>query len=135
VSRRAALGYTVVADAAMAAHSAFLAYVVAGGFLAWRWPRAFWPHAVLSGWGLSTVVCHLDCPLTYVEDVARRRAGRPGLPGGFIDHYLTGTVYPARYARLVEALTVATVAGSWAGALLRQRARVLGRAGRSERAR
>lgn len=123
VPHRAATGYRILADTAMAAHFAFLAYVVAGGFLAWRWPRAIWPHAILSGWGLSTVVCHLNCPLTHVEDVARRRVGQPGLPDGFINHYLTGVVYPDRHARLVLALAAATVTASWTGALLRNRER------------
>jgi hypothetical protein len=135
VSRRALTGYRMLADAAMTAHVAFLAYVVAGGFLAWRWPRAFWPHLALPGWGLSTIVCHLDCPLTRIEDAARRRAGQPGLDGGFIDHYLTGVVYPERYAHLAEATAVAAVAGSWTGALIRQRGRGVGHADRNERSR
>lgn len=111
----------------MAAHFAFLGYVVAGGFLAWRWPWAVWPHVALSGWGLSTIVFGLDCPLTSVEDRARRRAGQPGLDGGFIDHYLTGVVYPRRYERLVQAFTIAAVAGSWAGVAIRADRQVSGR--------
>jgi hypothetical protein len=63
----------------MALHFGFLGYVVAGGILAWRWPRAIWPHLPLAGWGLITVVFHLGCPLTDLEDWARRRAGEPGL--------------------------------------------------------
>jgi hypothetical protein len=70
------MSYRILADAAMAVHFGFLAYVVAGGFLAWRWPRAIWPHLPLAGWGLITVVFHLGCPLTRLEDWARRRAAR-----------------------------------------------------------
>jgi uncharacterized protein DUF2784 len=29
----------------LGAHFAYVAYVVLGGFLAWWWPRAIWPHA------------------------------------------------------------------------------------------
>lgn len=110
----------MLANVTMAVHFGFLAYVVAGGFLAWRWPRAIWPHLVLAGWGFSTIVFRLNCPLTYVEDWARRRAGQPGLSTGFIDHYLTGVLYPERYAGLVQALAASAVAVSWAGAALRR---------------
>jgi hypothetical protein len=43
----ASMGYRLLADTSMVAHLGFLAYVVVGGFLAWRWPRAIWPHVVL----------------------------------------------------------------------------------------
>jgi Protein of Unknown function (DUF2784) len=113
------MGYLVVADAVMVVHFAFLGYVVAGGFLAWRWPRAIWPHLALAGWGLSTLVLHQDCPLSLLEDWARRRAGGSGLHHRrFIDTYLTGVVYPARDLPLVQALVAVVVAASWAGALV-----------------
>lgn len=117
--------YRVLAEVTMLVHFAFLAYVVLGGFLAWRWPRAIWPHLVLAGWGLSTLVFHQDCPLSLLESWARRSAGMPGLKHrGFIDTYLTGVVYPARYLALVQTLVAVTVAVSWAGALHRQRRRL-----------
>ena len=56
--------FRVLAEATMTVHFAFLVYVVAGGFLAWRWPWAIWPHLALAGWGFSTIVFGLDCPLT-----------------------------------------------------------------------
>ena len=103
----------------MVVHFAFLAYVVAGGFLAWRWPRAIWPHLVMAGWGLSTLVFHQNCPLSLLEDWARRQAGVPGLKHrGFIETYVTGVVYPARYLALVQTLVALTIAVSWTGAWL-----------------
>jgi Protein of Unknown function (DUF2784) len=118
------MGYRVLAEITMVVHFAFLAYVVAGGFLAWRWPRAVWPHLVCAGWGMSTLLFHQDCPLSLVENWARRQAGVPGLKQrGFIDTYLTGVVYPARDLALVQALVGVTIAVSWAGVLLRRRRR------------
>ena len=115
------MGYRVLAESTMAAHFAFVAYVVTGGLLAWRWPAAIWPHLAAAGWGLAIVVFRLNCPLTYVEDWARRRAGGPGLRTGFIDTYLTGVVYPARYTGLIQLLVAIVVAASWIGAAVRWR--------------
>jgi hypothetical protein len=113
------MAYRLLADVTMVVHFGFLAYVVAGGFLAWRWPRAIWPHLLAAGWGLSTLVFHLHCPLTWLEDWCRRRAGEAGLGHGFIDTYLTGIVYPERYTGLLQLLGAAVVAVSWTPVLLR----------------
>jgi Protein of Unknown function (DUF2784) len=114
------MAYKLLADATMVVHFAFLAYVVAGGFLAWRWPRGIWPHLLAAGWGLSTLVFRLNCPLTWLEDWSRRKAGGSGLSNGFIDTYLTGIVYPERYTRLLQSLAAAVVAVSWVGLFMRQ---------------
>jgi hypothetical protein len=116
------VGYRALAEVTMLVHFAFLGYVIAGGFLAWRRPVLIWPHLVLAGWGLSTLVFHQDCPLSRLETGARLRAGEPGLKhNGFIETYLTGVVYPARYLWLVQVLAAAVIVLSWAGALRRRR--------------
>ncbi|WP_194818547.1 DUF2784 domain-containing protein [Nocardia sp. XZ_19_385] len=114
--------YRLLADATAAAHFAFVAYVVVGGFLAWRWPRTIWLHLIAFGWGFGTVLVGYDCPLTYVENWARREAGQEGLPAsGFIDHYLTGVIYPESALGLVRALVAACVLVSWVGYVRRLR--------------
>lgn len=115
--------YYLLADTAMLIHFAFLAYVVAGGFLAWRWPAAIWPHLVLASWGFSTIVFNLRCPLTFVEDWARRKAGERGLTTGFIDHYLTGVVYPESHIGVIQLLAATVVGVSWIGVLVHRRRR------------
>jgi hypothetical protein len=118
------MGYRAIADVTMIVHFAVLAYIVCGGFLAWRWPRAIWPHFVAAGWGVLIVFAVVDCPLTIVEDWARRHVGEQGLPRGFIDTYLTGVVYPARDVGLIRLICACLVAVSWIGAaiLVRHRA-------------
>jgi hypothetical protein len=117
--------YGWLATAALVAHLVFLGYLTLGGFLAWRWPPTIAAHVVVVGWGFGSVVVGYGCPLTQVEDWARRRAGREGLPaGGFIDHYLTGVVYPERFLVLVQALAAALVMVSWAGLWWRSRPRL-----------
>ena len=112
------MGYHVLAEATMVVHFAVLIYIVFGGFLAWRWPWAIWPHLALAGWGFSTVAFGVNCPLTWLENWARQRAGEASLGSGFIDHYIEGVVYPDRYTGLIQFLAGAVVVFSWAGALV-----------------
>jgi hypothetical protein len=97
-------------------HFAYLAYVIFGGFLAWRWPRAFWPHLAAAAWGLAVVGIPLTCPLTTAEGWARRRAGQAGVTRGFIDRYIEGVLYPERYTVVLQVGVGVVVIGSWIGA-------------------
>ena len=116
--------YGVLADLALLLHALFLLYLVLGGFLAWRWPRTIWLHLAVAAWGLGAVVIGYDCPLTGIENWARRRAGQDTLDrGGFIEHYLTGVVYPVEHVVLVQVLAATVVAASWFGLWRRRRSR------------
>jgi hypothetical protein len=127
------VGYRVLVTAILTVHFAYLAYVILGGFLAWRWPRAFWPHLVAAAWGLAVVGIPLTCPLTTAENWARRRAGSTALTKGFIDRYIEGVLYPERYTRLLQVLVAVLVLGSWLGAFLwRRRRRTLDTTRKSE---
>ncbi|WP_280240389.1 DUF2784 domain-containing protein [Nocardia abscessus] len=108
--------YRLLADATVATHFAFVAYVVVGGFLAWRFPRTIWLHLIAVCWGFSTIVVGFDCPLTHLENWAREHAGLALLPSsGFIDHYLTGVIYPEHALGSVRILAAALVVASWIG--------------------
>ncbi|GGC58437.1 DUF2784 domain-containing protein [Hoyosella rhizosphaerae] len=121
--------YRIIGETAMLTHFLFIAYVMLGGFLAWKWPRTMIVHAICVAWAVGLTVVNLfgvgwHCPLTYVEDWARRQAGEAGLPeSGFIDHYLTGVVYPQEYLNLARGVLLACVIISWIGFVyLRRRA-------------
>jgi hypothetical protein len=109
------VGYKVLTTAILVTHFAYLAYVVFGGFLAWRWPRTIVIHLLAAGWGLYVILARMVCPLTYAEDWSRRRAGESGLTQGFIDRYIEGVLYPERYAGLMQALAVIAVVVSYVG--------------------
>jgi Protein of Unknown function (DUF2784) len=102
-------------------HYAFLAYVVSGGFLAWRWPRSIGLHVLLVAWAGVGLLVSLPCPFTSWENALRRRAGEPVLPSGFIDHYVDGVLFPHRYVGVVQVLVASSIAVSWVGFVLRQR--------------
>ena len=116
--------YEAVADVAVAAHFGFLALGILGGFLAWRWRWVLWLQVVAAGWLVLVVAAQLSCPLTWVEDRARERAGLAPQPGGFLDSHVAGVFYPHGHegaAQIVAALVVLT---SWAGlAVVRRRRR------------
>jgi hypothetical protein len=102
-------------------HLGFVAYVVLGGLLALRWPRTAALHALAVGWGVLVVAASLRCPLTSLQDALRQRGGQPALPGGFIDRYVEGVLYPARLTSLVQALSAALVLACWLVLLSRSR--------------
>ncbi|ORL78678.1 DUF2784 domain-containing protein [Prescottella equi] len=108
--------YGFLLDATVLVHLAFLGYVVAGGFLAWRWRRTIWLHVAAVAWGFATVLVGFDCPLTHLENWARGKAGEQQLPSdGFIAHYLTGVLYPTDALDVVRALVALCVVASWIG--------------------
>ncbi|MFZ2530709.1 MAG: DUF2784 domain-containing protein [Rhodococcus sp. (in: high G+C Gram-positive bacteria)] len=108
--------YRVLADGIAVTHLLFVLYVVFGGFVAWRWPWTIATHVCAVVWGFSTVLVGFDCPLTHAENWARHRAGEAGLPSsGFIDHYLTGVIYPESAVGLIRVLVVICVVVSWVG--------------------
>ena len=122
------MGYHALVTVILALHFTYLAYVVLGGFLAWRWPYAIWPHLVALGWGILIVLGLVNCPLTWAEDWARRHAGEAPLTSGFVDRYLENVIYPPRYVNEARALVALVVLVSWIGVYLKWRSRAARRA-------
>lgn len=115
------MGYETLVSVILVVHFGYLAFVVFGGFLAWRWPRVFWVHLAAAAWGLAVVGVPLTCPLTTAENWARRRAGQTQQTAGFIDRYIEGALYPERYTLALQVLAGLMVIGSWVGAYLYRR--------------
>lgn len=89
----------ILADALVGLHFLFVAFVVAGGFLAWRWRRVAWIHIPVALWGALIEFAGWVCPLTPLENHLRHAAGDAGYAGGFIEHYVIPIVYPAGLTR------------------------------------
>jgi hypothetical protein len=118
------VGFRLIAYTAVAAHFAFLAFVVLGGFLAWRWPRLIWFQIAGVAWLVLVVAAHLACPLTWIQDRAREHAGMTPTPGGFIATYVDGVFFPHGHQPAAMAVAGAVVLTSWIGfAVPRRRAR------------
>jgi hypothetical protein len=84
----------IAADLTVLAHLAFVAFVVAGGFVAIARPRIAWLHVPTALWGAWAELTATVCPLTPLENMLRRQAGDTGYEGGFVEHYLIPLLYP-----------------------------------------
>jgi hypothetical protein len=99
----------LLADAVVLVHLAFVAFVVAGALLAFRWPRLLWVQVPCAAYGVAIEVFGWICPLTHVENALRARAGDAGYSGGFVEHYVLPLLYPGPLPRSAWLALAATV--------------------------
>jgi hypothetical protein len=95
--------YSILADAVVVLHFAYVAFVVggmaailAGIALRWSWVRSFWFRMI----HLLTIVvvavqplCGIGCPLTDWEDRLRDAAGMPVEGGSFIGRWVHRLIF------------------------------------------
>ena len=84
----------LLADILVLLHLAFVAFVVAGGFLLLRWPRLAWLHLPAAAWGAWIEFSAGICPLTPLENRLRAAGGGEAYQGGFVERYLLPVLYP-----------------------------------------
>lgn len=101
--------YRLLADAVVVLHFGFVVFVLVGGLLVLRWPRAAWLHLPSALWGVAVELAGLICPLTPLEGLLRIRGGQAGYGGGFVEHYILPVLYPAGLTRQVQ-LAFGTIA-------------------------
>jgi hypothetical protein len=89
------VSYRLLANAVVAFHALFILFVVAGGFLAWRWRWVAAVHIPCAVWGMLIEFRGGICPLTPLENTLRAKAGQHGYSGGFIEHYVLPAMYPS----------------------------------------
>ncbi|WER45867.1 DUF2784 domain-containing protein [Cupriavidus sp. WKF15] len=83
-----------LADLVVVVHFLFIAFVVGGALLLFRWPRVAWVHLPAAAWGVFVEWSGRICPLTPLENALRRAAGEAGYGGGFVERYLLPVIYP-----------------------------------------
>ena len=86
--------FRVAADLVLVLHLALVLFVILGGLLALRWPRLAGVHVPVALYGATIELVGFVCPLTPLENSLRRAGGQADYAGGFIDHYVTATLYP-----------------------------------------
>ena len=116
------MSWRILADLLVVLHLAFAAFVIFGGFLAWKWRWVIFVHLPALAWGLWVETSGRICPLTPLENHVRHLAGQAGYPGGFLDHYVIPILYPPGLTRadqwVLAALLLAITIVAY-GALLR----------------
>ena len=96
--------YRFLADLVVGVHSLFVLFVVLGGLLVMRWPKAAYLHIPAAIWGAAIELAGWICPLTPLENWLRRRAGGVGYSGDFIEHYILPVLYPSALTRDIQLL-------------------------------
>ena len=94
--------YRTAADLVLLLHLCFVLFVILGGVLALRWPKLVRAHVPVALYGALIEFAGFVCPLTPLENALRHRGGEAGYHGGFIDHYITATIYPEGLTRRIQ---------------------------------
>ena len=94
--------FRLAADAVLLLHLAFILLAVLRGALALRWRWAPLVHLLAAAWGLFVEITGRICPLTYLENTLRIKAGLSGYAESFIEHYLLAIIYPAGLTREIQ---------------------------------
>jgi len=96
--------YRLLANVVVTLHGLFIAFVLLGAFLVWRWRWVAWLHVPCAVWGVMIEYQGWICPLTPLENALRTRAGLQGYEGGFVEHYVLPVLYPAGLTRPTQAM-------------------------------
>jgi hypothetical protein len=94
----------LLADLIVLLHIAFIAFVVTGGLLSLRWPRAAWLHLPAAAWAAAVEFFGWICPLTPLENALRQASGAGAYGGDFVPRYLLPILYPAGLTAQIQML-------------------------------
>lgn len=101
--------YSFFADLVVLLHLAFVLFVLFGGLLAVRWPRATWLHLPAAAWGACVEFSGWICPLTPLEIWLRTQSGKTGYQGDFLERHLLPILYPEGLTQEIQLMLGTTV--------------------------
>ena len=101
--------YSLLADLIVLLHVAFVLFVLFGGLLTMKWPRAIWFHLPALGWGTIVEFTGGLCPLTPLEQWLRMRSGASGFQGDFLLRFLLSVLYPEQLTQGIQTVLGAIV--------------------------
>lgn len=87
--------FRLAANAILLLHLAFILFALLGAAIAVRWRWVLIVHLPAAAWGFFVELTGRVCPLTYLENYLRVKAGQSGYTESFIEHYLMAIIYPA----------------------------------------
>ena len=101
--------FRLAADGVLLLHLAFILFALLGAAMAVRWRWLPLVHLPAAAWGVFVELTGRICPLTYLENFLRIKAGQSGYTGSFIEHYLLNIIYPSGLTREIQFALAATV--------------------------
>ena len=101
--------FRLAAEAVLLIHLAFIMFALLGAAIAvwWRWIIVV--HLPAAVWGFFVELTGRVCPLTYLENYLRIRAGLSGYTESFIEHYILAIVYPVALTRELQFILAGVV--------------------------
>ena len=94
--------FRLAADAVILIHLAFILFALLGAAIAARWHWIPIVHLPVAAWVFFVELTGRICPLTYLENYLRIKAGLSGYTESFIEHYLLAIIYPAGLTREIQ---------------------------------
>jgi hypothetical protein len=101
--------FRLAADAVLLSHLAFILFALLGAAIALRWRWILVVHLPAAAWGFYVELTGRICPLTYLENFLRIKAGQSGYTESFVEHYLVAIIYPAGLTSEVQFALAAVV--------------------------
>ena len=86
--------FRLAAAAVLLIHLAFIVFALLGAAIAARRRWIIVVHLPAAIWGFFIELTGRICPLTYLENYLRARAGLSGYTESFLEHYLLAIIYP-----------------------------------------
>jgi len=94
--------FRLAADSIILLHLAFILFALLGGAMTvWRRWIPF-VHLPAAAWGFFVELTSHACPLTYLENYFRIKAGQAGYMESFVEHYLLDIIYPSSLTREIQ---------------------------------
>ena len=94
--------FRLAADGVLLLHLAFILFALLGAAMAVRWRWIPLIHLPAAAWGFFVELTGRICPLTYLENYFRIKAGQSGYTESFIEHYLLAIIYPSGLTREIQ---------------------------------
>jgi hypothetical protein len=99
---RAIMLFRLAAEAVLLIHLAFIVFALFGAAIVVRWRWIIVVHLPAATWGLFVELTGRICPLTYLENSLRIKAGLSGYTESFVEHYLLAIIYPVGLTREIQ---------------------------------
>jgi hypothetical protein len=86
--------FRLAADTVLLIHLAFVMFALLGAAIAARFRRVIIIHLPAAIWGFFVELTGRLCPLTYLENYLRAKAGLSVYTESFIERYMLAAIYP-----------------------------------------